>query len=250
LVLGLALGLLLAAALPGAAGNGDPMLLGRKNHARRVTKLIGQNGLEIRASKNIPLRLYSQDGIPPLQVNRPVLVEDLNADLLDGLEAADLAASDHDHDATYVRRAGHDVDDTQVAIPSSGGDLELLTVPVTNSDECGNGATIHLYLAQAAADIGAQSGPAGSSSSVQAGVTLNSAVILDTTDSSYRTRRVWIGAEAPQRWSLATTGVFAAVPPGAHTFRLLLFHSNTGMTVNSYGASLIVWDLGYWCDEP
>jgi hypothetical protein len=85
------------AALPALAGNGDPMILGTKNHARRVTKLIGKNGLEIRASKNIPLRLFAQDGVPPLQVNQEAWVQHLNADLVDGFGANELIRAAYDH---------------------------------------------------------------------------------------------------------------------------------------------------------
>jgi hypothetical protein len=97
--------------LPAGAGDGDPMLLGTKNHARRVTKLIGRNGIEIRASKNIPLRLYSPDGVPPLQVNQPVRVDGLNADRVDGRHGADfLAAKEYDHDANGSVDAADDAD--------------------------------------------------------------------------------------------------------------------------------------------
>jgi hypothetical protein len=87
---GLLVGAMLIAVMPAAAGDGDPMHLGQKNHARRVTKLIGKNGMEIRASKNIPMRLYSQPGVPPLQVNQQAWVENLNADMVDGRDAASL----------------------------------------------------------------------------------------------------------------------------------------------------------------
>jgi hypothetical protein len=101
LVGGLVVALLLAV-LPASAGDGDGMILGTKNHARRVTKLIGKNGLEIRASKNIPMRLFSPDGVPPLQVNQQVLVDNLNADLVDGLDAEAFASAGHGHDPTTI----------------------------------------------------------------------------------------------------------------------------------------------------
>jgi hypothetical protein len=83
-VAALVAGVVLGAAIPSGAGNGDTLVLGTKNHASRVTKLIGKNGLEIRSSKNIPLRLYSQPGVAPLMVNQTVAVDNLNADLVDG----------------------------------------------------------------------------------------------------------------------------------------------------------------------
>jgi hypothetical protein len=88
----------LMSVLPAAAGNGDPMILGVKNNARRATKLIGKSGFEIRSSKNIPLRLFSPEGVPPLMVTDDALVDNLNADLLDGLQATAFALSDHPHD--------------------------------------------------------------------------------------------------------------------------------------------------------
>lgn len=83
------LGAMLMAAVPVMAGNGDNMRLGMKNSAGKVTKLVGRNGMLIRSSKSIPLRLESPAGIPPLKVNRNVKVDNLNADLLDGQTATD-----------------------------------------------------------------------------------------------------------------------------------------------------------------
>jgi hypothetical protein len=90
LVAGLLAGGLLMAASPGLAGNGDPLVLGKKNHASRVTKLIGKNGIEIRSSKNIPLRLYSPFGVPPIQVNSHTKIDMLNADYVDGWSGVEL----------------------------------------------------------------------------------------------------------------------------------------------------------------
>ena len=244
-VIGLVLGVLLVSVIPAAAGNGDPLLLGEKNTARRVTKVTTRAGVVFKSiTAGVPAASFQVASGAPIAVNSSVLVENLNSDQLDGMEAAAFAATDHRH------VAGFDWTNDQVEITSSGDELDYLTVVVTNPDECGNGATNHLYIAQAAADIGVLSGISGDMTTVEASIGRNSLVVLDSADTSYRTERLWMGTDVKLRWSLATTGMFAIVLPGEHTFRLMLKHSNTGMTANAFGGSLIVWDAGHWCTEP
>jgi hypothetical protein len=65
------------------AATGSPFLLGRPNAAKSVT------GLENRAGT--ALSLTSKPGIAPLKVSDRTKVDKLNADLVDGLDSADLA---------------------------------------------------------------------------------------------------------------------------------------------------------------
>jgi hypothetical protein len=92
LITGMAVSLIVAmvalVALPGSASNGDPLLVGKKTNGTRTTKLIGRHGLEIRASRSEALKLYTQDGVAPMRVNQPVVVDGLNADMVDGIDAA------------------------------------------------------------------------------------------------------------------------------------------------------------------
>ena len=257
---------LLVMTLPVLAGDGDFLVLGEKNTARRRTKVTTKGGFVFRNVRaDTPAAEFEVVSGPPFAVNSSETVSGLSADLLDGmeaaaflgvteqaadsdlldgLEAADLAPADHRHAELWYW------DNDEVTVPHTGDDLALATLEITNPDECGTGTTIHSYLVQATADIGALSGTTGSASSVQAAITMDSAVILDAADSSYRTRRVWIDTDGPQRWALATSGMWNAIPPGTRTFRLLVRHDHDQMTVKSFGSSLIVWDLGYWCSEP
>lgn len=274
---GLVVGVMLISVLPAGAGNGDDLVMGGVNYATDKTIQKTKSPFVFQTTKpGRPAAIFNVNSGAPIQVNSDVLVGNLNADLLDGLDSADLAAGSHDHDTDYLgieataadaelldgmdstvfasadhRHASNWVwDNSEATIPSTGDDLALLSVTVTNADECGNAATIHAYLAQADADITATAGTSGASSGVQASIGLNSLVVGDGTDSSYRTAKVWIDTDAPQHWALATSGMYAAVPPGEYTFRLLVKHDNELMTVKSFGGSLIVWDLGYWCSEP
>jgi hypothetical protein len=78
-------GALMFAAVAGTAHatTGGPLLLGRPNSAKSAT------GLENRAGT--ALALTSKPGVAPLKVSDRTRVEKLNADLLDGLDSADLA---------------------------------------------------------------------------------------------------------------------------------------------------------------
>lgn len=76
------------------AANGKPFLLGRSNVATAVSTLVKKG-----AGPALDLRVGSG---PPLRVNSPALVSNLNADRVDGKNAGDFAASAHNHDDRYL----------------------------------------------------------------------------------------------------------------------------------------------------
>lgn len=91
--------LALVVALGGVAlaGNGVPWLLSTNNTATAQTALaahVGSRTLRVTNTSNrdgaTALGLFVKDGNPPLTVNSGALVEQLNADLLDGLHADEL----------------------------------------------------------------------------------------------------------------------------------------------------------------
>jgi len=74
------------AALPAVAGNGDYLILGEKNTARRITRVTTKNGFLLRTTKaDTPAATFEVVSGPPIAVNSAALVEELNADLLYGL---------------------------------------------------------------------------------------------------------------------------------------------------------------------
>lgn len=84
LALGIASLLLTTSGIAYAAGTG--LVLGRSNEARKTTELSSKRGE--------PLSLVAPAGQAPLAVNSQQLVDSLNADLLDGLEAEAFARAD------------------------------------------------------------------------------------------------------------------------------------------------------------
>ncbi|MCB2224040.1 MAG: hypothetical protein KQH83_07690 [Actinobacteria bacterium] len=89
---GIVAGALLAAAVitpPLArAGDGDTFLLGKKNVALHLTKLVAKNGFLVKSTRGVPLTIEAPDGQPPLAVDSAARVMNLNADLLDGADGA------------------------------------------------------------------------------------------------------------------------------------------------------------------
>lgn len=65
------------------AATGGSFILGKSNKAGAITKLTNPKGTA--------LALNSRAGAPPLRVNRPVKVPNLNADRLDGLDQSAFA---------------------------------------------------------------------------------------------------------------------------------------------------------------
>lgn len=87
--------LALAVAMSGTAysATGGNFILGQSNSASHVTALKNSRGAAMALTsggKGTPLSLTAPAGVAPLAVNSPTRVANLNADLLDGLSAADL----------------------------------------------------------------------------------------------------------------------------------------------------------------
>jgi len=74
---------------PNGGGPGDPLLLSRVNQAGPMTVLKSNGGFRILAKnpKRPPLMIYTPDSMPPLDVSSTAKVENLNVDLLDGLDS-------------------------------------------------------------------------------------------------------------------------------------------------------------------
>jgi hypothetical protein len=74
---------------PNGGGPGDPLLLSRVNQAGPMTVLKTNGGFRILAKnpKRPPLMIYTPDSMPPLDVSSQAKVENLNVDLLDGLDS-------------------------------------------------------------------------------------------------------------------------------------------------------------------
>ena len=80
------------------AGNGDPLKLGQKNTATKLTTLIGNvvsgAALSVRNSGVGPaLDLRVEPGQPPMVVSTNTLVANLNADTVDGKSASSFVAN-------------------------------------------------------------------------------------------------------------------------------------------------------------
>ena len=75
------------------AANGKPLLLGKSNTATKKT-IVKNNG------SGPALRLKTKPGQAPLQVNRSEKVNKLNADLVDGKNAADLETQGYRYELT------------------------------------------------------------------------------------------------------------------------------------------------------
>lgn len=89
---GFVVGVVLVASLPVGASNGDTLLIGEKNTAVTVTRLNTRGGLRIdnyKAGNPALLLNVADPSSAPLQVNATGLVDNLNADLLDGMDATD-----------------------------------------------------------------------------------------------------------------------------------------------------------------
>ncbi|MGH3088600.1 MAG: hypothetical protein ACRDSJ_14950 [Rubrobacteraceae bacterium] len=87
------LAMVVGAASMAFAANGKPFLLGKGNVATKVTTLIKKG-----VGPALSLKVGSG---PPLRVNSSAPVANLNADEVDGQDAASFAASGHDHDDSY-----------------------------------------------------------------------------------------------------------------------------------------------------
>jgi len=74
---------------PNGGGPGDPLLLSRVNQAGPMTVLKTNGGFRILAKNPArpPLMIYTPDSMPPLDVSSTAKVENLNVDMLDGLDS-------------------------------------------------------------------------------------------------------------------------------------------------------------------
>ena len=88
---------------PGGGGPGDPLLLSRVNQAGPMTVLKTNGGFRIQAKnpKRPPLMVYTPDSMPPMAVSSRAKVENLNVDLLDGLDSSAFSPAGHIHDDRY-----------------------------------------------------------------------------------------------------------------------------------------------------
>ena len=88
---------------PNGGGPGDPLLLSRVNQAGPMTVLKTNGGFRILAKdpKRPPLMIYSPDSMPPLDVSSTAKVENLNVDLLDGMDSTAFSPVTHSHDDRY-----------------------------------------------------------------------------------------------------------------------------------------------------
>jgi hypothetical protein len=78
------------------AATGGNFLLGKANTANKVSTLTNTAGAAMKLTSGgtgTPLTLNAPSGLPPMTVNSATKVSHLNADLLDGLNASDLATS-------------------------------------------------------------------------------------------------------------------------------------------------------------
>jgi len=97
-LLGALVAVVVMAALPAVAGNGDNLVLGEKNTARRTTKVTTKGGVLLRNTRaDTPAASFEVVSGAPIAVNSSSLVSNLNADLLDGRDAATFADSGHHH---------------------------------------------------------------------------------------------------------------------------------------------------------
>jgi hypothetical protein len=102
-------------------GIGGVFNLGRKNSVDKATALTGTTAGSLLKVTNRgagpALRLSTQAGTPPLQVNSNALIANLNADTLDGI-----------HSTGFVQGTGRVVQ-SRLTEPVSSGNAVLLTLP-------------------------------------------------------------------------------------------------------------------------
>jgi len=119
---GLLMGMLVMAALPSMAANGDPIYLGEKNTARKITKVRTRNGVLFEATVGgVPAATFNVVSGPPIAVNNTTTVEKLSADLLDGRHSYQLyVESDFRSNDSLPDEANWSTD-IVVHIPAGGG---------------------------------------------------------------------------------------------------------------------------------
>jgi hypothetical protein len=84
-------GAVVMAGVPVMAGNDDPIYLGQRNTARRVTKVKIKNGMVFEATKaGVPAATFNVASGAPIAVNSTFKVTNLNSDQVDGYDADQL----------------------------------------------------------------------------------------------------------------------------------------------------------------
>jgi hypothetical protein len=215
---GVLVGVVVMAALPALAGDGDYMVLGVKNNARRATKLIGKSGMEIRSSKNIPLRLYSPEGVPPLMVTDDALVADLNADLVDGSHAGDL-----------VRVAHAETNDVDEATVFGGNHYGYLLTTDIVAPSAGL-----LYVVGSAESFLSGVGPAGDTYTCD--IRVNTNTVLGTAR-DVRVDFVDTSSTYADEGNCSTNGVKEVTTAGTYTVDLVVFSRNLSVPQALFGAA-------------
>ncbi|MCJ7725801.1 MAG: pentapeptide repeat-containing protein [Acidimicrobiia bacterium] len=91
LIAGLIVGSMLTLSFTAGAANGNDMRAGRKNYAGSLTTIKGKGGLLLwnTTPAGEPAAWFRVTSGPPFAVNSTGLVKDLNADMVDGKDAAD-----------------------------------------------------------------------------------------------------------------------------------------------------------------
>ena len=122
--LALVLALIVGVATMALGANGQPFILGQNNSATALSRLTGNvNGSAMQVVNNnvdandTALTLSVQTGEPPMRVSSSKLVNNLNADQVDGQEASDLAeprgyahiTDEGDVDTVYPSKGVNDV---------------------------------------------------------------------------------------------------------------------------------------------
>ena len=82
-LIGIAIGALLFAVIPASAGNGDYLVLGEKNTAKRLTKVTTKSGVLFRTTQaDVPAAAFEVQSGPPIAANSDGMVEALDLDIL------------------------------------------------------------------------------------------------------------------------------------------------------------------------
>ena len=141
---------MLVAVLPAGAENGDSLVVGTKNTAASRTKLTTRGGVVLRTGNPGKPVLYLDvlPGSPPMAVNSDAKVNNLNADLLDGISSGEFVRGLVIQEATLTGSLGADSTtattkecaDTAIPIGAgysiTEGDVEIVSsYPLAGTDD-------------------------------------------------------------------------------------------------------------------
>ena len=197
------------------AASGHSFILGRSNAANSQTTLT-------RTTSGPTLALNSTAGQPGLKVNRTTRIPNLNADLVDGLQGAQLAT----RRAPLLYKVADPLPGRFVAVNSTPVTVQQVTFPVLA--ECGAN-TRHVYLVE-------QSGFASGSATVRQSIDVDSGGIQFGPGFTLTSSTGFASMASSRKLVLA---------PGTHTVRTV-GDSTTG-TASIGDPSLVVTGLGYTC---